>query len=146
MKKITGLMLTLVFLSGCVESLALLGPISGSGNMAQSALSSSVSYGVKKQTGKSPSEHVMEYVKKNNPEAELFLVECDLQSFESVRKAAKEVVKLCHKGLDALCNNAGVMALKDIATSDGFDVQMQTNHLSHFLLTKKFIEKSWSFK
>jgi len=68
MKKITGLMLTIVFLSGCVESVALLGPMSGSGNMAQSALSSSVSYGVKKQTGKSPSEHVMEYVKKNNPE------------------------------------------------------------------------------
>ena len=76
-------------------------------------------------------------LKKNNPEAELFLVECDLQRFDSVRKAAKEVVKLCPKGLDALCNNAGVMALKDIATSDGFDVQMQTNHLSHFLLTKK---------
>ena len=55
MKKITGLMLTLVFLTGCVESVALLGPMSGSGNMAQSALSSSVSYGVKKQTGKSPS-------------------------------------------------------------------------------------------
>ena len=68
MKKIIGLILTLVFLSGCVESVALLGPMSGSGNMAQSALSSSVSYGVKKQTGKSPSEHVMAYVKKNNPE------------------------------------------------------------------------------
>ena len=78
-------------------------------------------------------------LKKNNPEAELFLVECDLQRFESVRKAAKEVVKLCPKGLDALCNNAGVMALKDIATSDGFDVQMQTNHLSHFLLTKELM-------
>ena len=78
-------------------------------------------------------------LKENNLEAELFLVECDLQSFESVRKAAKEVVKLCPKGLDALCNNAGVMALKDIATSDGFDVQMQTNHLSHFLLTKELM-------
>jgi len=78
-------------------------------------------------------------LKKNNPEAELLLVECDLQSFESVRKAAKEVIKLCPKGLDVLCNNAGVMALKDIATSDGFDVQMQTNHLSHFLLTKELM-------
>jgi len=68
MKKIAGLMLTLVFLSGCVESMALLGPMSGSGNMAQSALSSSVSYGVKKQTGKSPMEHVIAYAEKHNPE------------------------------------------------------------------------------
>ena len=68
MKKITGLMLTLVFLSGCVESMALLGPMSGSGNMAQSALSSSVSYGVKKQTGKSPMEHAIAYAEKHNPE------------------------------------------------------------------------------
>ena len=31
------------------------------------------------------------------------------------------------------------MALKDISTTDGFDVQMQTNHLSHFLLTKELM-------
>ena len=40
MKKFTGLIITLTLLSGCAESLALLGPMSGSGNMAQSALSS----------------------------------------------------------------------------------------------------------
>ena len=68
MKKIAGLMLTLVFLSGCVESVALLSPVSSSGNMAQSALSSSVSYGVKKQTGKSPMEHAIAYAEKHNPE------------------------------------------------------------------------------
>ena len=68
MKKITGLIITLTLLSGCAESLALLGPISGSGNMVQSALSSSVSYGVKKQTGKSPSEHAIAYIQKHNPE------------------------------------------------------------------------------
>ena len=68
MKKITGLIITLTLLSSCAESLALLGPISGSGNMAQSALSSSISYGIKKQTGKSPSEHAIKYIQKHNPE------------------------------------------------------------------------------
>ena len=38
-----------------------------------------------------------------------------------------------------LCNNAGVMGLKDAATVDGADVQMQTNHLSHFLLTNLLV-------
>lgn len=69
------------------------------------------------------------------PGAEFVPVDCDLQSFGSVRQAARKVLSLAPEGLDVLCNNAGVMALEDKATSDGFDVQMQTNHLSHFLLT-----------
>jgi hypothetical protein len=72
MKKNLSLVLVLVLLNGCAETLAFLGPIStigaGSGNVAQSAVSSVVSYGVKKQTGKSPSQHALDYVKKHNPE------------------------------------------------------------------------------
>jgi NAD(P)-dependent dehydrogenase (short-subunit alcohol dehydrogenase family) len=64
-------------------------------------------------------------------------IDCDLQSFESVREAANMITRYCPNGLNILCNNAGVMALKDTATPDGFDIQMQVNHLSHFLLTKK---------
>ncbi|MEZ4384841.1 MAG: SDR family NAD(P)-dependent oxidoreductase [Nannocystaceae bacterium] len=63
------------------------------------------------------------------------LIACDLQRFASVREAAEELARACPEGLDALVNNAGVMGLPDRATADGFDVQMQTNHLSHFLLT-----------
>jgi len=73
------------------------------------------------------------------PDAEIHNVECDLQSFASVKAAAARVVELCPEGVDVLCNNAGVMALPDIATDDGFDVQMQTNHLSHFLLSKELM-------
>lgn len=63
-------------------------------------------------------------------------ITCDLQDFASVRKAAEEI-RSKHDRLDILCNNAGVMALPDEATKDGYDVQMQTNCLSHFLLTKE---------
>ncbi|MFT7647870.1 MAG: NAD(P)-dependent dehydrogenase (short-subunit alcohol dehydrogenase family) [Candidatus Poriferisodalaceae bacterium] len=69
------------------------------------------------------------------PKAEIHQIECDLQSFDSVRSAAAHVIELCPEGVHVLANNAGVMALGDEATADGFDVQMQTNHLSHFLLT-----------
>ena len=69
------------------------------------------------------------------PESDLHNIECDLQSFASVRKAVENIKEICTEGIHVLCNNAGVMALPDEATEDGFDVQMQTNHLSHFLLT-----------
>ena len=39
-----------------------------SGKIVQSAASSAVSYGVKKQTGKTPSQHALAYVQKHNPE------------------------------------------------------------------------------
>ena len=71
MKKIYSLLFVLTLLTGCVESMALLGPVTsgaGSGKIAQSAVSSAVSFGVKKQTGKSPGEHALAYVKKHNPE------------------------------------------------------------------------------
>jgi len=63
-------------------------------------------------------------------------VDCDLMDFASVRAAAAKVLKTTDS-IDVLCNNAGVMAMEDKATKDGYDVQMQTNHLSHFLLTKE---------
>lgn len=68
--------------------------------------------------------------------ADAVLVPCDLTSFDSVR-AAGEVLRerFAETGCDVLCNNAGVMGLSDQATGDGFDIQMQANHLSHFLLT-----------
>lgn len=70
--------------------------------------------------------------------ATLTCINCDLQDFESVRAAAAEI-KQKYKKLDVLINNAGIMAMPDQATKDGYDVQMQTNHLSHFLLTKELL-------
>ena len=65
-------LITLIFLlNGCVESIALLGSSAGSassGKIVQSTLQSTISYGVKKQTGKTPLGHALAYAEKNNPE------------------------------------------------------------------------------
>ena len=71
MKKILGCLLGLTLLTGCAESLALLGPTSTAvtgGKITQSAFSTAVNYGVKKQTGKSPMEHAMTYAEEINPQ------------------------------------------------------------------------------
>ena len=72
MKKNFSLLIVFILLSGCLGSIAFLGPASttavsgASGNIARGAFTSSVSYGIKKQTGKLPSEHVVAYAKKSN--------------------------------------------------------------------------------
>ncbi len=68
--------------------------------------------------------------------ADAVLVPCDLSGFAYVRAAGQVLrQRFADTGIDVLCNNAGIMAVPDAATEDGYDVQMQANHLSHFLLT-----------
>ena len=58
MNKILILILLTIILNGCANSLAFLGPassVAGGGKIAQSAMSSVISYGVKKETGMTPS-------------------------------------------------------------------------------------------
>jgi NAD(P)-dependent dehydrogenase (short-subunit alcohol dehydrogenase family) len=64
-------------------------------------------------------------------------INCDMQDFAIVKTAAEQVnvIAQSNGGLDVLINNAGIMATRDTHTTDGFEVQMQTNQLSHFLLT-----------
>lgn len=83
----------------------------------------------------SRSEASLEKLREEVPGATFDAIVCDLQDFESVRAAAADIASKYDK-LDVLCNNAGVMALPDQATRDGYDVQMQTNCISHFLLTR----------
>ena len=71
MRKIFVLLTTIFLLNGCAESVALLGSSIGgasNGKVLQSSLNTAISYGVKKQTGKGPLEHVKAYAEKVNPE------------------------------------------------------------------------------
>ena len=90
MKKILILLLTIFLLNGCAESLALLGPGASNGRFVQSSLNSAISYGVKKQTGKTPLDHAIAYVKEINPERKK---ETCISSFEITRSEFCTIVK-----------------------------------------------------
>ena len=95
MKKILLLLSTIFLLTGCAESLALLGSGASNGRFVQSSLNSAISYGVKKQTGKTPLEHAIAYAEEKNPERKK---ETCISSFEITRSEfctiAKKEIKL----------------------------------------------------
>ncbi len=68
------------------------------------------------------------------PQANLDLISLDLADLASVRAFADNFNRRYQK-LDALCNNAGVMAIPYRQTADGFETQFGVNHLGHFALT-----------
>ena len=90
MKKILILLLTTFLLNGCAESLALLGTGSSNGKILQSSLNSAVSYGVKRQTGKTPLEHIIAYAEEKNPEKKK---ETCISSIEITRSEFCTIVK-----------------------------------------------------
>jgi NAD(P)-dependent dehydrogenase (short-subunit alcohol dehydrogenase family) len=55
----------------------------------------------------------------------------DLADLASVREFASG----WDREIDVLINNAGVMAIPESRTKDGFEMQIGTNHLGHFALT-----------
>jgi NAD(P)-dependent dehydrogenase (short-subunit alcohol dehydrogenase family) len=68
------------------------------------------------------------------PDASLELQPLDLASLASVRECAGRILG-ADLDIDMLVNNAGVMAIPERRTEDGFEMQLAVNHLGHFALT-----------
>ena len=118
MKKIFGFLTTLLLLNGCAESVALLGGSVGgasSGKMLPTSLNSAISYGVKKQTGKTPLEHVAAYAEEKNPEKK------KEPCLSFVKKTNSEICAMVKKQLNLtkskIINKKRDKSLKDLASS-----------------------------
>ncbi|KAI1617734.1 short-chain dehydrogenase/reductase [Exophiala viscosa] len=62
-------------------------------------------------------------------------LQLDLASLPSIKKAADQVTTRTDR-LDILVLNAGIMAVPSAKTAAGQEIQLGTNHVGHFLLTK----------
>jgi len=62
----------------------------------------------------------------------------DLASLLSIKKAADQVAARTDR-LDILVLNAGIMAVPSAKTAAGQEIQLGTNHVGHFLLTKSLL-------
>ena len=99
MKKILFLLSLSLLLNGCAESIALLGTGASNGRIVQSSLNSAISYGVKKQTGKTPFEHAIAFAEEKNPEKK------QDTCFSSIEMTKSEFCAIVKKQI-SLTNNA----------------------------------------
>jgi NAD(P)-dependent dehydrogenase (short-subunit alcohol dehydrogenase family) len=85
---------------------------------------------------KAKAENAIEELRKAVPDgAPISFLHLDLSSFESI-KAAAETFLTDSSRLDILINNAGVMALPEGLTTEGYEIQFGTNHVGHALFTQ----------
>jgi NAD(P)-dependent dehydrogenase (short-subunit alcohol dehydrogenase family) len=77
-------------------------------------------------------------IREVHPSASLEIVPLDLGSLASVREAAERILA-SHDAIDLLVNNAGLMAIPERRTEDGFEMQLGVNHLGHWALTAQLL-------
>ncbi|MDQ1661708.1 MAG: hypothetical protein QOJ68_1688 [Blastococcus sp.] len=68
------------------------------------------------------------------PAASLEVVPLDLGDLSVVASAAQQILA-AHESIDLLVNNAGVMAMPQRTTVDGFEMQLGVDHLGHWAFT-----------
>lgn len=93
-------------------------------------------------TARSPErgQAAVSQIQKDSGSIAVELLELDLASFASVRRAASEFLERSER-LDALVNNAGVNLNTRTLTEDGLESTMQVNHFGHFLLTSLLLPR-----
>jgi len=131
--------MSLLLLNGCAESVALLGGSVGgasSGRVLQSSLTSTLSYGVKHKTGKTPLGHVIEYAEKINPEKKkdtcISFIESTRSEFCTI---AKKQISLTNIALKKKVLKVDQLQPKTNKIKD--EILEKENNLKNVYLTRK---------
>ena len=108
MRKLIGLLILLFLLSGCFETSLVMGPAIGGaqGKLAQSSVSTALSYGVKYKTGKYPLQHVLKQKKEKTVKTaslmgEKVLTTTDKIKHNLIKKPEVKLVKANYETIKA---------------------------------------------
>jgi retinol dehydrogenase 12 len=84
-------------------------------------------------------EDALSDIKDKSGSVNVHFLQLDLASMASIHEFSKKFHEL-EAQLHVLINNAGVMACPKAMTKDGFEMQIGTNHMGHFLLTNLLLD------
>jgi len=84
-------------------------------------------------------DSALDEIRREAGDGRVSFVELNLASFESVRRAAAEILARPDP-IHVLINNAGLAGHRGL-TADGFELTFGVNHLGHFLLTQLLLDR-----
>ncbi len=117
------------------------GANSGIGKVAASELAKQGAHIIMLCRSEEKAEKAREDILKICGHDKVDIVLADFSSFQQVSEAADHI-NATYPRIDVLNNNAGIlMGNKRELTEDGYEMTFQVNHLSHFLLTYKLMDK-----
>ena len=127
-----------MLLTSCAETMALLGPASsiiGGGNVVNSSLSSAVSYGVKKTSGKSPMQHALAYAEEKNPNKKKdqclsFLKEKESEACYIAKKQISSLKKSASKKIKSIIDLSQPNVEKKIKVEQKLTLQAEANKVT----------------
>lgn len=73
-----------------------------------------------------------------HPNASIEIAQLDLASLQSIAECSEQLLNN-HEHIDILMNNAGLMAMPQGQTVDGFETQFGVNHFGHWALTARLM-------
>jgi len=118
MRRLIGLLVLLFLLSGCYESSLVIGPAIGGaqGKLAQSSVSTALSYGIKYKTGKYPIEHILKKKKEKTVKIASLMEEKILTTTNKikhslVKKPEVKLVKVDYKTIKAKITKLKIRAI-----------------------------------
>ena len=106
----------------------------GLGLESAKALAGASAHVVMAARNQEKAQAAVDEIKATYPDASLEIVELDLAS-QALTKAAAESIVERHPTVDILINNAGLMAMPEQRTDDGFEMQLGVNHFGHWTFT-----------
>ena len=111
------------------------GASSGLGRESARALATAGAHVVLTARNSDALAQAAQWIRAEVPDAETSTVVLDLTTLADVRAAASAIRDIA-PAIHVLMNNAGVMFTPFGRTSDGFELQLGTNHFGHFELTR----------
>ncbi len=123
-----------------MKTVVVTGASSGIGNAIAKTLATQGAKVILVNRISSKLDNIVEEIKNESNNPNIFLETCDLSDLHQVKKIASILAKKYHD-IDVLINNAGLELTNRTLTSNGFEMTFAVNYLAPFLLTNELIKK-----